>query len=366
MAVILKDINKVYQSRKEEVRAVIDLNMEIKDGELLALLGPSGCGKSSTLRMIAGLEETTSGDIFFDDRKVNPLSPMERNVAMAFESYSLYPHMTVYNNIGFPLDVLRVPRAEKDKKIREIARVFQIEEFLDKRPPQLSGGQQQRVSLARSLVRNPHVFLLDEPISHSDAHLRFQMRNEIKKLHFQLSATMIYVTHDQIDALSMADRIAVMNFARLQQIGTRNELYDRPVNMFVAGFVGEPHINFFECEVIRKKGSNALHVMTSDNLDFVVSDQKAGRLEGRKKVHVGVRPQNISVKKETGMVEARGKVDFSEFIGEKVITDVKNGLVDFRMLTPTSMKVTRGENITGYIPEQHLLLFDVDTGSALY
>jgi multiple sugar transport system ATP-binding protein len=366
MAVILKNINKVYRSHKEEVQAVVDLDMEIKDGELLALLGPSGCGKSSTLRMIAGLEEVTSGDIFFDDRRVNRLSPMERNVAMAFESYSLYPHMTVYKNIGFPLDVIKASRKEKDRKIREIARVFHIEEFLDKRPPQLSGGQQQRVSLARALVRNPHVFLLDEPISHSDAHLRFQMRNEIKKLHFQLSATMIYVTHDQIDALSMADRIAVMNVARLQQIGTRNELYDRPVNMFVAGFVGEPHINFLECEVVRKNGSTVLHARASDSLDLVISDRKAGKLGGREKVWAGVRPQNVFVKKEQGMVEARGMVDFSEFIGEKVITDVKNGRVDFRMLTPTGMKVTEGEHITGYIPEEHLLLFDKGTGRALY
>jgi multiple sugar transport system ATP-binding protein len=366
MAVILKNINKVYRSHKEEVKAVIDLNMEIKDGELLALLGPSGCGKSSTLRMIAGLEEVTSGDIYFDQHRVNKLSPMERNVAMAFESYSLYPHMTVYKNIGFPLDVLKMSREEKDKKIREIARVFQIEEFLDKRPPQLSGGQQQRVSLARALVRNPHVFLLDEPISHSDAHLRFQMRNEIKKLHFQLSATMIYVTHDQIDALSMADRIAVMNFAQLQQIGTRDELYDQPVNMFVAGFVGEPHINFLECEVVKKNGRTALHAKASDNLSIVISNQKAKKLADRKTVLVGVRPQNILLNKQQGVVEVGGEVDFYEFIGEKMITDVKNGEVDFRMLMPTNVKVSEGENVTGYIPEDFLLLFDMDTGKALF
>lgn len=366
MAVVLKNVNKVYRSHKEEVQAVIDLNMEIKDGELLALLGPSGCGKSSTLRMIAGLEEVTSGDIYFNERKVNRLSPMERNVAMAFESYSLYPHMTVYKNIGFPLDVLKMSREKKDKKIREIAGVFQLEEFLDKRPPQLSGGQQQRVSLARALVRNPHVFLLDEPISHSDAHLRFQMRNEIKKLHFQLSSTMIYVTHDQIDALSMADRIAVMNFAKLQQIGTRSELYDRPLNMFVAGFVGEPHINFLECQVVKKNGSVALHASGSDNLDLMISDKKAKKLGERKQVWVGVRPQNIFMRKQPGMVEVSGGVDFYEFIGEKMITDLKNGEVDFRLLTPTSMKVSEGQNITGYIPEDHLLLFDTETGGALY
>jgi multiple sugar transport system ATP-binding protein len=366
MAVILKNVNKVYRSHKEEVNAVVDLNMEIYDGELIALLGPSGCGKSSTLRMIAGLEEVTSGDIFFNQKKVNNLSPMERNVAMAFESYSLYPHMTVYKNIGFPLDVVNTGRAEKDKKIREIAKVFQLEEFLQKRPPQLSGGQQQRVSLARALVRNPHVFLLDEPISHSDAHLRFQMRNEIKKLHFQLSATMIYVTHDQIDALSMADRIAVMNFARLQQIGTRNELYDQPVIMFVAGFVGEPHINFLECDVVRSNGKTELKALTSANLHLVISDAKAKKLGDRKKVWVGVRPQNILITKQQGMVEAYGQVEFSEFIGEKVITTIRNGEVAFRMLTPTHVRAKEGENMKGYIPEDNLLLFDHDTQEAIY
>jgi multiple sugar transport system ATP-binding protein len=365
--VTLKKVNKVYRSQKEQVTAVIDLDMEIRDGELVALLGPSGCGKSSTLRMIAGLEDITSGDIYFGSRRVNELSSMERNVAMAFESYSLYPHMTVYKNIGFPLDVVKTPKPEKDKKIRDIAKVFHLENFLDSKPPQLSGGQQQRVSLARALVRNPEVFLLDEPISHSDAHLRFQMRNEIKKLHFQLEATMIYVTHDQIDALSMADRIAVMNFARLQQIGTRDELYDSPINMFVAGFVGEPHINFFDCEFVKQNGKPTLRVKDSENLVIAPSTEKLKTIEqrGLKGVSVGIRPQNIFVKKDQGRVPVEGTVEFSEFIGEKVITTVMNGTAEFRMLTPTTERFNKGDAITGYIPEEAILVFDKGDGNAI-
>lgn len=365
--VTLKNVNKIYRVQKKEVHAVIDLNMEIKDGELLALLGPSGCGKTSTLRMIAGLEEITSGDIYLDERRVNDLTPMERNVAMAFESYSLYPHMTVYKNIGFPLDVMGLSKEEKDKKIREIAKVFDLEDILFKRPPQLSGGQQQRVSLARALVRKPEVFLLDEPISHSDAHLRFQMRNEIKRLHYELSATMIYVTHDQIDALSMADRIAVMNFARLQQIGTRDELYDRPVNKFVAGFVGEPHINFFDCDVESRDGELVLVAKGSDNLEFKIEKNKQTRIKENKvkNVTVGVRPQYIYLEKKPDSFEVRGSAIFTEFIGEKAITLVKNGNVEYSILMPTTVRPSEGEPVKAFIERKSVLVFHPETEEIL-
>jgi multiple sugar transport system ATP-binding protein len=364
----IKNVNKVYRSAKEEVEAVLDLNMEVKDGELLALLGPSGCGKTSTLRMIAGLEEITSGEILFDGQRINDLSPMERNIAMAFENYSLYPHMTVYKNIRYPLDVLKMDTEQKDKKIREIAGVFDLEDLLFSRPPQLSGGQQQRVSLARALVRNPEVFLLDEPISHSDAHLRFQMRNQIKKLHYQLSATMIYVTHDQIDALSMADRIAVMNFARLQQVGTRNELYDNPVNKFVAGFVGEPHINSFDCTVKGEKGKIALRGEHSKNLSFIVKESIAGKIksEGLTTATVGIRPQNIFLERKSASdCEIEGTILLSEFIGEKVITTVQNGEIEFAMLTPTNIRLKEGASITAYVPVGSILVFHPQNETAL-
>lgn len=366
--VTLKNVNKVYRSRKAEVKAVINLNLEIKDGELVALLGPSGCGKTSTLRMIAGLEDITSGEIFLDDKKINNLSPMERNVAMAFESYSLYPHMTVYKNIGFPLDVMKIEKKERDKKIREIAGVFDLEEILTKRPPQISGGQQQRVSLARALVRNPQVFLLDEPISHSDVDLRFQMRNEIKRLHYELSATMIYVTHDQIDALSMADRIAVMNFAELHQIGTRNELYDNPATKFVAGFVGEPHINFFDCSVVTENSSIVLKAKNSKSLQFEIDKQRADRIkkENLTNVTVGIRPQYISVEKEQIKgCEIEGETVFTEFIGEKSITVVKNGDIEFLILTPTTIKYTKDQIVKARIKPEAVLVFHPETEEAL-
>ena len=364
----IKNVSKVYVSSAEEVKAVVDLNMDIEDGELLALLGPSGCGKTSTLRMIAGLEDITSGDILFDGRRINNLTPMQRNVAMAFENYSLYPHMTVYKNIRYPLDVLKLNSIEKDRKVREIAEVFDLTPMLQKRPSQLSGGQQQRISLARALVRNPEVFLLDEPISHSDAHLRFQLRNQIKKLHYQLSATMIYVTHDQIDALSMADRIAVMNFARLQQIGTRNELYDNPVNKFVAGFVGEPHINFFECTVRSENGKLLLHADESTDLQFCVRDSVEAAIKDGELKHatVGIRPQNISlVRKNSSDCTLQGSIILSEFIGEKVINSVKNGEVEFAMLTPTNVRLKDDSGVTAYAPLDKILVFHPETEDAL-
>ncbi len=366
--VTLKSVSKTYKSQKEVVHAVIDLDMEVKDSELVALLGPSGCGKTSTLRMIAGLEEITSGDIFLDGKRINELSPMERNVAMAFESYSLYPHMTVYKNIGYPLDVIKLGREEKDKKIRDIAKVFDLDDILFKRPPQLSGGQQQRVSLARALVRKPEVFLLDEPISHSDVHLRFQMRNEIKRLHYELEATMIYVTHDQIDALSMADRIAVMNFARLQQIGTRNELYDSPFNKFVAGFVGEPHINFFECTVKKSSSGVVLRAGDTENLQFEVDRHKANRIkeENLTKVTVGVRPQYMFVEKKENACTVEGRTVFSEFIGEKAITIVKNGNVEFAILTPTKLRFKKDQILKASVPLAAILVFHPETEEAIY
>jgi multiple sugar transport system ATP-binding protein len=362
--VSMRKVNKVYRSGKEEVQAVIDLDMEVKDGELVALLGPSGCGKTSTLRMIAGLEEITSGGIYFDEKRINNLEPKDRNVAMAFESYSLYPHMTVYKNIKYPLDVLKLQEKDKDKKVRDIAHVFDIETFLFKRPPQLSGGQQQRVSLARALVRNPEIFLLDEPISHSDAHLRFQMRNQIKKLHYQLSATMIYVTHDQIDALSMADRIAVMNFARLQQIGTRNELYDDPVNKFVAGFVGEPRINFFNCEMKGENGGIGLRVEGSKDLSFSADASETSTIKRSNlaKTVVGIRPQYISIERRSkNDTEVEGEIVLTEFIGEKVLTTIRNGIVEFALLTPTRKRLKEGSVLKVYIPRKSVLVFNPST-----
>ena len=247
--VTLTDLNKIYPARDRSVHAVKDLNLTVEDGEYVALLGPSGCGKTSTLRMIVGLEGITSGTIAFDGKHVNELTPEQRNVAMAFETYALYPNFTVAENLAFPLEVRGLGKAERGREVARIAKLLRIESILEQKPAQLSGGQQQRVSLGRALIRDPAAFILDEVMSHLDAHLKFKMLFELKRIHRSLGKTTIYVTHDQVEALALADRIAVMSNAVLQQYGTRDDLYHRPVNRFVADFIGEPPTNFFAGEI---------------------------------------------------------------------------------------------------------------------
>src|SRR5205807_9863082 len=245
--VVLKDLNKKY----DEVHAVKDVNLTIRDKEFMVLVGPSGCGKTTTLRMVAGLEEITAGEIAIGDRIVNDLPPKDRDIAMVFQNYGLYPHMSVYDNMAFGLRRRKMAAAEIDRQVRSTAKMLNIEALLDRRPRQLSGGQRQRVALGRAIVRNPAVFLLDEPLSNLDAHLRVQMRAEILKVHRAVSATAVYVTHDQVEALTMGDRIAVMNDGRIHQVGTPDELYDAPVDRLVASFIGTPAIGFVVCRVDR-------------------------------------------------------------------------------------------------------------------
>ena len=240
----LENVNKIY---KGNVHAVNDLNLTIESGEFLALLGPSGCGKTSTLRMVVGLEEISSGAIYIGGQRVNELEPKDRNVALAFETYALYPPLTIRDNIAFCLRARNIPKPEIRQRVDEVARILDITGILDRKPAELGGGQKQRVSLARALVREPDVFLLDEPLSHLDAAQRANMRSELKRLHARIGGTMILVTHDQLEALAMAERIAVMNFGLLQQVGSFDEIYNHPVNEFVAGFIGEPPMNFLPC-----------------------------------------------------------------------------------------------------------------------
>ena len=242
-----KDVTKRYG----DVVAVHELNLEIKDQEFVVLLGPSGCGKSTTLNMIAGLEEITGGELWFDEQIVNALPPHRRDVAMVFQSYALYPHKTVYENIAFGLRMRKVARAELDRRVRDAAAKLEIAHLLERRPSQLSGGQRQRVALGRAMVRQPSVFLMDEPLSNLDAALRISMRAEIKHLHTEMQTTFVYVTHDQAEALTLADRIVVMNEGLVQQIGTAHEIYERPANMFVASFLGNPPINYLKGELAR-------------------------------------------------------------------------------------------------------------------
>ena len=287
----LKNINKVYPNG---FHAVKDFNLEIEDKEFIIFVGPSGCGKSTTLRMIAGLEEISGGTLKIGDRVVNDVEPKDRDIAMVFQNYALYPHMTVYDNMAFGLKLRKVPKAEIDKKVREAARILDLDKLLDRKPKALSGGQRQRVAMGRAIVRNPKVFLMDEPLSNLDAKLRGQMRIEISKLHQRLGTTIIYVTHDQTEAMTLGTRIVVMNAGVVQQVDTPQVLYDTPCNLFVAGFIGSPQMNFLDA-VCQKKGDKV--VLKVGPADIVLPPAKAKKLidggyEG-KTVVLGIRPEDV-------------------------------------------------------------------------
>jgi len=287
--VVLEHVWKVYEGK---VEAVKDANFVVEDKEFLVLLGPSGCGKTTTLRMIAGLEEITKGEIKIDGRVVNDVEPKDRDIAFVFQNYALYPHMTVYDNMAFGLKLRKVPKNEIDERVHEAAKILEIESLLDRKPRQLSGGQRQRVAVGRAIVRHPKVFLFDEPLSNLDAKLRVQMRSELKKLHARLEATIVYVTHDQVEAMTMADKIVIMKDAVIQQIGTPYEVYNRPANMFVAGFIGSPAMNFIEGKII--KGEGGLWVKTS-GLKLKVPQEYEDKLVQYidKDIIFGIRPENV-------------------------------------------------------------------------
>ncbi len=358
--VSLREVNKIYGEGAGRVHAVQDLNLEIGDGEFVALLGPSGCGKTSTLRMIVGLETITSGDIFFDGRNISRLEPQDRNVAMAFETYALYPNFTVEENLAFPLEVRGVVEATRRSKVREIAEILRISDILGSRPSELSGGQQQRVSLGRALIREPSVFILDEVMSHLDAHLKFRMLFDLKRLHRELKRTMVYVTHDQVEALALADRVAVMSNARMQQVGDRNTLYNRPANVFVADFIGEPPTNFFRARVVADDSRLTLAVEDSD-LVLVPDEGTAAALKRSepKSVIAGIRPQNLNLSDKPVALNAR--VAINEYLGERSMLTVYNGSIRFRALAPPETRISRGEAIClGYDPA-NVMVFDPET-----
>ena len=293
----LEGIRKMYQ---DSVVAVHGVDLDVTDGEFVVLVGPSGCGKSTTLRMIAGLESITAGKLFIGDRMVNDVPPKNRDIAMVFQSYALYPHMTVHDNLAFALKLRGTPRAEIAQRVREAAVILGISELLDRTPRQLSGGQRQRVALGRAIVRHPQVFLFDEPLSNLDAQLRVQMRREIARLHQELDATMIYVTHDQVEAMTLGDRIVVMNNGHVQQIDTPMNLYDHPRNRFVAGFIGSPAMNFVDGGVI---AGDLLHFIAEGSaFTFAVPPSLAERIAGleNRLLTLGIRPEDVSVAMESG------------------------------------------------------------------
>src|ERR671927_1625219 len=268
--VALRKVVKMF----DKTPAVQGIDLDISDREFVVLVGPSGCGKTTTLRMIAGLEEATSGEIFIGDQLVNDVPPKDRDIAMVFQNYALYPHMTVFENMSFGLRLRKFPKAEIKERVENAARILDITPLLDRQPKQLSGGQRQRVAMGRAIVRNPKVFLFDEPLSNLDAKLRVQMRTEIKKVHQKVRTTTVYVTHDQVEAMTLADRVVVMNKGRIEQIGTPNELYHKPATRFVAGFIGSPAMNFIPCRL--EQAGDALNVRLSYTISFAVP---AGRLE---------------------------------------------------------------------------------------
>ncbi|MBC2577102.1 sn-glycerol-3-phosphate ABC transporter ATP-binding protein UgpC [Peptostreptococcus russellii] len=289
----LKDICKVYDNGYQAAK---DVNIDIKDKEFIVLVGPSGCGKSTTLRMIAGLEDITSGELSIDGKVVNDVEPKDRDIAMVFQNYALYPHMTVYDNMSFALKLRKMDKKEIDKKVRETAKILQLETQLDKKPKALSGGQRQRVALGRAIVRNPKVFLMDEPLSNLDAKLRTEMRAQISKLHKDLGATFIYVTHDQVEAMTMGDRIVVMKDGLVQQINEPKALYDNPANKFVAEFIGSPQMNFLDVELI-SQGDDVYAKLVGKDDKFYVPGGKAAYLKEKgylnKVVTMGIRPEDI-------------------------------------------------------------------------
>jgi len=360
--VTLDGVNKIYASKRGPVHAVQDLNIVIGDGEFVALLGPSGCGKTSSLRMIVGLEDISSGEIRFDGRVVNTLSPEERNVAMAFETYALYPTFTIAENLGFPLEVRGVDKATREREVHRIATLLQIEHLLESRPTNLSGGQQQRVSLGRALIRDPAVFILDEVMSHLDAHLKFQMMFELKRIHQSLGKTMVYVTHDQMEALALADRVAVMSNARLQQFATRNELYHRPANKFVADFIGEPPTNFLEATVT-VEGDGVTLTPRAGELGFHTDARRAhaARSAGLKSAIIGVRPQSLSVDPQPGMGSITAEIVLNEYLGEMTILTLRSGAEEFRALVPPTVDAGRGASVTLYYRPEDVMLFHPET-----
>ncbi|MET0438893.1 MAG: sn-glycerol-3-phosphate ABC transporter ATP-binding protein UgpC [Devosia sp.] len=310
----LQNLQKTYG----KVEVIKGVNLEIEHGEFVVFVGPSGCGKSTLLRMIAGLEDITGGELSIGGQVVNSMQPRDRGVAMVFQSYALYPHMTVYDNVGFGLRIKKTPKDERDAKIREAARILQMEHLLDRKPAQLSGGQRQRVAIGRAIVRQPEVFLFDEPLSNLDASLRMDMRMEISKLHQDLGATMIYVTHDQVEAMTLADKIVVLNGGVVQQVGSPLDLYHRPANLFVAGFIGSPKMNFIDVKVV-EVGAGTVTVSGPDMTAVSVPVATEGLAVGSA-LTLGVRPHQL-LPGDTGAIT--GAVTMVEHLGNETIVNLR-------------------------------------------
>ena len=361
--VVMRALNKTYDG---DVHAVKDVNLDIRDKEFVVLVGPSGCGKTTTLRMVAGLESITSGRVLIDDTVVNDLAPMDRDIAMVFQNYALYPHMSVYDNMAFGLKMRKFDRPEIQKRVEEAADILGIRDYLKRKPRQLSGGQRQRVALGRAIVRHPRVFLFDEPLSNLDAKLRVQMRVELKKLHERLGTTAIYVTHDQVEAMTLGDRVVVMHDGRVQQVGDPLELYNAPANLFVAGFIGSPAMNFADVRIAAENGSLWA---VGDGIRLKVPAEMTDRIGPHAgcPVTFGIRPENLRIAGDGDSEDLTldAEVEVVERLGSEILLDVAVG--------PTNMVASVEPTVTARVHDRlrltvnphRLHFFDDETEAAL-
>ncbi|MEK3888635.1 ABC transporter ATP-binding protein [Bacillus sp. FSL K6-3431] len=358
-------VKEFEDENKGKVRAVNDANFTVKDKEFLVFVGPSGCGKTTSLRMVAGLERQTSGDVYIGERLVNKVHPKDRDIAMVFQDYALYPHMTIRENLGFGLKNLKTPKAEIDSKIKEAASILSIENLLERKPRELSGGQKQRIAVGRAIVRNPSVFLFDEPLSNLDAKLRVQMRVELSELHKRLGATIIYVTHDQVEAMTLGQRIVVMNGGEIQQIASPEDLYENPSNMFVAGFIGSPPMNFIKARL----DGNKLHTATHT---FIVPDDKVVMYKeyDGEEVIFGIRPEDILATQllnnlpENNVLTTNLKV--VEHLGAELLIYFDNGDDQITGRVSADAKLKAFKPVQLYFNLNKMQLFNPDTQERIY
>ncbi len=358
--ITFKNVVKTYDNG---VTVVPDLNLEIKDKEFVVLVGPSGCGKSTTLRMIAGLESITDGELYIGDQLMNAVAPKNRNIAMVFQNYALYPHLSVYKNMTFALELAKMSKDEMDKRVKWAAEILGLEPYLDRKPKALSGGQRQRVALGRAMVRDPEVFLLDEPLSNLDAKLRTEMRSQISKLHKRLGTTFVYVTHDQTEAMTMGDRICVMKDGIIQQFDTPQELYDNPCNLFVAGFIGSPQMNFIDAQVKKTAGGYAL---CFGDAEVTVDKPELAAYEG-KTVVFGIRPEDLHAEKQFygkgNVIDAY--IDLDEMMGSESYLYLEYAGQKMIARVPARYAKKAEENIELAIDIEKIHLFDKETEIAI-
>jgi len=354
------DLNGVVKSYDGKTQVIHGIDLQIRHGEFVVFVGPSGCGKSTLLRMIAGLETITGGEVCIDGKVVNDLPPRARDIAMVFQDYALYPHKNLYDNMAFGLRLRGTEEAEIKRRVMDAARLLKIEHMLERKPAALSGGQRQRVAIGRAIVRQPKVFLFDEPLSNLDAQLRHEMRSEIKRLHQRLGATIIYVTHDQVEAMTMADRIAVLSAGRKMQYDTPDNIYNRPAAVFVAGFTGAPPMNLVDCTLAGGRAD------LGAGTQIVVPPELAARANGAAKLKFGIRPENITLARQSESdLEVPAEVSLLEPLGAETLATLKIGAAEMVARCPASFREAPGTRLAVHLNPRHMHLFDVASGSAI-